>query len=49
MNARTESILAIVAAIFVLFSAIWDPRISVAVSVVALVALGVYKFVHKDA
>jgi hypothetical protein len=49
VNARTESIIAVVAAIFVLFSALWDPRISVAVSVVALLALAVYKFVQKDA
>ncbi len=49
MNARTESMLAIVAAIFVLLSAMWDPRVSVAISVVALLALGVYKFVHRDA
>jgi hypothetical protein len=49
VNARTESILAIIAALFVLFSGLWDPRISVAVAVVVLVALGVYKFVHKDA
>jgi hypothetical protein len=45
MNARTEGAIAIVAALLVLFSAMWDPRISVAVSVVALVALGVYRFV----
>ena len=49
MKARTESTLAIAAAILVLLSAMWDPRISVAVAVVALVALGVYKLVQKDA
>ena len=48
MNARTEGTIAIIAALLVLFSAMWDPRISVAVSVVALAALGVYKFVLKD-
>ena len=48
MNARTEGTLAIVAALLVLFSAMWDPRISVAVSVVALAALGMYRFVQKD-
>jgi hypothetical protein len=46
MNARTEGTIAIIAALIVLFSAMWDPRISVAVSVVALAALGVYRFVH---
>jgi hypothetical protein len=48
MNARTEGTIAIVAALIVLFSAMWNPRISVVVSVVALVALGVYRFVQKD-
>jgi hypothetical protein len=48
MNARTEGTIAIVAALVVLFSAMWDPRISVTVSVVALAALGVYRFVKKD-
>jgi hypothetical protein len=47
MNARTEGTIAIVTALVVLFSAMWDPRISVVVSVVALVALGVYRFVQK--
>jgi hypothetical protein len=48
MNARTEGAIAITAALLVLFSAMWDARISVGVSVVALVALGVYRFVQKD-
>ncbi len=48
MNTRTEGTIAIVAALLVLFSAMWDPRISVAISVVALVAFGVYRFVQKD-
>jgi hypothetical protein len=48
MNVRTEGAIAIVAALLVLFSAMWDPRISVAVSVVALVAFGVYRFVQKE-
>ena len=48
MTARTEGTIAIVAALVVLLSAMWDPRISVAVSVVALAALGVYSFVKKD-
>lgn len=48
MNPRTEGIIAIVAALFVLFSARWDPRISVVVAVIVLVALGVYRFVKKD-
>jgi hypothetical protein len=47
MNTKTEGTLVILAALLVLFSAMWDPRISVAVSVAALAALGVYKFVYK--
>jgi hypothetical protein len=44
MNTKTEGTLAVLAALLVLFSAMWDPRISVAISIVALVALGIYKF-----
>jgi EamA domain-containing membrane protein RarD len=48
MNTKTEGTLAIIAALIVLFSAMWDPRVSVAVSLVALVAYGVYKFARRD-
>jgi len=48
MNTKTEGTLAIVAAFIVLFSAMWDPRISVVVSVVALAAFSVYRFTQKD-
>ncbi len=48
MNAKTEGTTAIVAALLVLLSAMWDPRISVAVSVVALAAFGIYRFARKD-
>lgn len=48
MNAKTEGTLAIVAALLVLFSAMWDPRISVALSILALVTLGIYRLVQKD-
>jgi hypothetical protein len=47
MNARTQGALAILAALFVLVSAMWDARISAIIAVVALVALGVYNLVHK--
>jgi hypothetical protein len=47
MNTKTEGTLAIIAALLVLFSAMWDPRVSVAVSIVALAAMGVYKLVQK--
>jgi hypothetical protein len=48
MKPKTEGTIAIVAAIIVLFSAMWDPRISVGVSVVAFAAFGIYRFVNKD-
>ena len=48
VKTRTEGTVAILAALLVLFSAMWDPRISIVVSVVALTALGVYRFVQKD-
>jgi hypothetical protein len=48
MNTKREGTLAIIAAFIVLFSAMWDPRISVAVSVVALAAFSVYRFMQKD-
>lgn len=48
MNTKTEGVLAIVAALIVLFSAVWKPWISVVVFMVALVAYSIYKFVQKD-
>lgn len=48
MNTKTEGTIAIVAALIVMFSAIWNPLVSVAVSVVALAAFGVYKFMQKN-
>jgi hypothetical protein len=47
MNTKTEGTIAILAALLVLFSAMWDPRVSIAVSLVALVALAIYKFKQK--
>jgi hypothetical protein len=46
MNVKTEGTIAIIAAMLVLFSAMWDARISVGISVVALAALGAYRFVQ---
>jgi hypothetical protein len=43
MNTRTEGTLAIVAAFFVLFSAMLDPRISLTIAVAAMVVFGIYK------
>ena len=47
MNTKTEGTIAIIAALLVLFSALWDPRVSVAVSVVALLGFGMYKFLQN--
>ena len=41
---RNDGWVAIAAALLVLFSAMWDPRISVVVSLVALLALGLRQF-----
>jgi hypothetical protein len=47
MNDRREGSAAILAALLVLFSAMWDPRVSVIVSAAALVALGIHKLVPR--
>ena len=48
MNTKTEGTIAIIAALLVLFSAMWDPRISAAVSIVTLLGFGIYKFAQKQ-
>jgi hypothetical protein len=47
MTTKTEGTLAIIAALLVLLSAMWDPRVSVAVSILALLGLGIYKLVQR--
>lgn len=47
MNTKTEGTLAIIAALLVLLSAMWDPRVSVVISILALLGLGIYKFVDR--
>jgi hypothetical protein len=47
MNTRTEGNVAIVAASIVLFSAMWNPLVSVAVAAVTLMTFGIYKLVKK--
>jgi EamA domain-containing membrane protein RarD len=47
MNTKTEGTLAIIAALIVLLSALWDPQVSAAVSIVALLGFGIYKFTHN--
>ena len=48
MNTKTEGTIAIIAAIFVLFSAMLDARVSVGIAVVALAAFGIYKLAVKS-
>ena len=49
MNDKTEATINAIAAIFVLFTAMLDPRISVGLAVVFLVGLSIYKLRHKNA
>ena len=48
MNTRIEGTIGIIAALLVLFSAMWDVRISLAVSVAALVMFSAYHFTQMD-
>lgn len=48
MNTKTEGTFALMAALIVLFSAMWNPLLSVMVSVVAMAAYGLYKIVRKE-
>jgi hypothetical protein len=47
MNTKTAGTLTILAALLVLFSAMWDPRVSVVVSIFALLGLGIYEFMQR--
>jgi Na+/H+ antiporter NhaD/arsenite permease-like protein len=42
MNKKKEGIISMVAALLVLFSAVWDPLVSLIIAFVALFASGVY-------
>ena len=48
MNTKIEGTMAVIAALIVLFSAMWDPRVSVVVAIVALIAFTGYKFIEKS-
>jgi hypothetical protein len=48
MNTKAEGTLAIIAALLVLLSAMWDPRVSVVVSLAALMRLGIYKLLQRN-
>ena len=47
INPKQEGTFAIIAAMIVLFSAMWNPITSVIVSIAILVLYGIYKFVQK--
>lgn len=48
MNTKSEGTFAIIAALVVLFSAMWNPLVSVVVSIVALLGFGIYKYMQKS-
>ncbi len=48
MNAKSEGTIAILAAMLVLFSAMWDARISAGMAVIALVVFGAYRLLAKE-
>lgn len=47
MGTKIEGVMAVIAAVLVLLSAMWDPRVSIGVSIIALLGLGIYKLVKK--
>jgi hypothetical protein len=48
MNNQTEGLFAIIAALLVLFSAMFDPKVSVILAVAGLALYGLYKLtVHR--
>ncbi len=47
LDSKKEGGFAIIAALIVLFSAMWNPMTSVIVSIAALVLYGIYKFMQK--
>lgn len=47
MNDKTEGTFSILAALLVLFSTMLDPRVSMVLAVVALIALGAYHLTKK--
>ena len=48
MKPKTEGTFSILAALFVLFSALLSPIISVLISIIALVGFGIYKLAQKE-
>jgi hypothetical protein len=48
MKPKTEETFSILAALFVLFSALLSPIISALISIIALVGFGIYKLAQKE-
>jgi hypothetical protein len=48
MNTKTEGTFAIIAALIVMFSAMWNPLVSVGISIVSLLGFGIYKYIQKS-
>jgi len=48
MSDRTESMMAVLAAVLVLFTSMLDPRISAGLAVVLMIAFAVYKFIKNQ-
>ena len=48
MNTKTEGTLAIIAALIVLLSAMWNPFVTVAISFLALLGFGIFEFIQKS-
>jgi hypothetical protein len=47
MNTRNEGTIAIIAALLVLLSAMWDPQISIVIAIVCLASLGIYQLIQN--
>lgn len=47
LDSKQEGTLAIIVTFIVLFSAMWEPMVSVIVSIAALVLYSIYKFMQK--
>jgi hypothetical protein len=47
LDSKQEGTFAIIAALVVLFSSMWDPQVSIVVAVAALALFSIYKFMQK--
>lgn len=47
MSTKTEGTFALITALIVLFSAMWNPMVSVAVSIIVLMGFSIFKLMHK--